>query len=164
MIEFQITKTQYLNMARAATRRRFLIATATIWGPMWIVAWILFAIAEGDAWSDIGSLGVLLLVGLPLTLLFTWIYMASYSKTFAQKMFQALSSDGDHFDIQCQLEDGQLKYYNITRNKLYEIDLKTVKRIRKYKDFFTVELGKRIGYYIPLNSETENLYHSLKNS
>lgn len=162
MIEFQLTNSQYVNMMRAIMRRRLLIAVPAVFGLLWIVGWILFAIAEGDAWSALGSFAVLLLVGAPIAALSSSIRMSIFQKRFAKKMFLNMSSDGERLDIQCQLEDGQLKYYNVSRNNLYEIDLKQVKRVNKFKDFFMLEMGKRIGYLIPFNSETESLYNQIR--
>lgn len=161
MIEFQLTENEYVNTMRALMRRRLLIATPAIFGSLWIVSWILFAIAEGDAWSGLGTVAILLLVGSPLTALVTSIRMMAIAKSIAKKTFQTMSFDGIYLYIQCQLEDGQLKYYNASRDKMYEIDLKNVKKVSKFKDFFVVELSKSIGYVFPLKLETELLYHRI---
>ncbi len=161
MIEFQLTQSQYINMMRTMMRRRLLIAVPAIYGSMWIVGWILFAIAEGDAWSDLGAFAILLLVFVPLVALSMSIRMILVEKKVAIKTFMEMSFDGVYLYIQCQLEEGQLNYYNASRDKLYEIDLKKVKKVSKFKDFFVLELSKRLGYVVPLNSDTENLYNQI---
>ena len=152
-----------MKMARAIMRRRLFIIVPTIYGVLWIIGWILFAIAEGDVWAETGQFGVLLIAAVPVAALSTSIRMAICAKCNAKKTFKSLSPDGVHFDVQCQLEDGQLNYHNISKNKLYKVDLNTVKKVSKFKDFFVLELkqGKNIGYFIPLNSETENLYEQI---
>lgn len=161
MIEFQITDLQYIKMMRAIVRRRLLIIAPAIYGALWIVGWILFAIAEGDAWSDIGSFAVLLLVSIPFAALFTSIFLLRATTASAEKKFQTLSKDGRNLNIECQLGDGQLEYRNVSQDNLVLIDLKTVKRVIKFKNFFLLEISKRIGYIISLNTETEILYFKI---
>lgn len=164
MIEFQLTNFQYIKMMRAVMRRRLFINVPIIYGSLWIVGWILFAISGGDAWSDIGAMGVLLIAILPIAALFWSIWLARYAKRDAEAKFNAIYSlDGYYLDVKCKLEDGQVLYHNVSRDKLYTIDLKKVKKIVKFKDFFALELNKNTVFFVPLNTETENLYNDICN-
>lgn len=155
MLKFQLQKNQYLKMVRAVIRRRLLVVAPIIYGILWIVGWTLLAIEGMDIYSNVGAFGLLLVVFIPIAALSASLWIVHFTVRSAKGKFTQNSVNG-HWNVQCKLEDGQFMY-NI------HIPIGKIKRIGKYKEFFTVELNKNIDncYIVPLNEETQALYNEL---
>ena len=161
MIEFRLTEPQYIKMVRSVMRGRIFLSALAIYGVAWIVAWILFIVGECDAWSEIGSMGVLLLVAVPVAGLLTSIRFMARATRRARFEFKISSSDGYNLDIRCQLENGIFKYHFVPKDVLVELDLTSKLKVIRFNNFFIVQKNKSTAYYIPLNSETEELYYEI---
>ena len=162
MIEFHLTTSQYVEMTHAITRRRLLVASAIAYGALWVIGWILFAIGGFDAWSDLGAPGLLVILATPVAALTASIRTSIISKRSAPKRFLAISGGARTLDIQCQVDNEKLIYHVVNIDKRSEVDLNAIKKVEEYKGFFFVRQTRKIGYMIPLNSETENMYNQIR--
>ena len=161
MVRFQLKRSQYKQMVTTVMRRCLLIWGGILYGALWLVGLILFGVGNWDAWTDAGAIGVFIMVCAPFAGLLTALILMGQARRKADRDFGHYSWNEVDLSVECQLQDGKVSYHILTQNIPYTVDLRSVSRIGKYKNFFTLEIARKSTYPIPFNSETESLYHEI---